>query len=249
MLSRRILFASPVALAFPVFAEGKKRKKQRKRSQQKRKQKAKAQPKPKVQPKPEADSMLPMMRDLALHHVHSWDQEGMPIPELVARYRAGETLLVICGSISRVGVQVLRDAGYYARLVGVVTKQPFDGNNDGHVMLEVWDRGGWRLYDLDGNRRAVDAALRGVSIIAQIEAGTGRWWQSIDNNPGTLIDTSPAQADLDQRVFGTPWIARPSGGGVFHDADDRARVEGKGHTYVGAKEWERLLMDPQGLYV
>jgi hypothetical protein len=250
MLSRRILLASPVALAFPDLVAGKNRKKRKKpKHHQNRKQKQKSKPKAKAnQPQPQPDSTLPIMSDLALHHVHNWDQEGMPIPDLVALYRAGETLRTACGGVSRVGVQVLREAGYQARLVGVVTKQVFDGDGDGHIMLEVWDRGGWRLYDVDGNRRAVDAALHGVSLVTQVAAGASRLWQSIDHAPGaspaSFRDTSPAQAALDQRVFGTPWIQRPSGGGVFHDATDRARVEAKGHTYVEAEEWQRLLGEP-----
>lgn len=239
MPSRRVLLAAPVALALPALADGKNRKRKKK---SKRKQNAKA------HSTPQPDTTLPVLSDLALHHVHSWDQEGMPIPDLVARYRAGEVLRTACGGISRVGVRVLRDAGYQARLAGVVTKQAFDGDNDGHIMLEVWDQDGWRLYDLDGNRRAVDAALHGVNLVTQVAAGASRLWLAIDHDPGALptspIATSPAQAALDQRVFGTPWIQRPSGGGVFHDATDRARVEAKGHTYVDEKEWEKLLGKP-----
>lgn len=239
MLSRRALIATPVALAIPAAADGKKRKKS---SKHKRRNK------PNQQPDPQPDSTLPILSDLALHHVHSWDQEGVSIPKLVAQYRAGETLHVICGSISRVGRQLLSDAGYHARLVGVISREPFDGNSDSHVMLEVWVRDGWRLYDIDGNRRAVDSALHGASLITQVEAGASRLWLAIDHDPGavptTPVATSAAQAALDQRVFGTPWIQRPSGGGVFHDATDRARVEKKGHTYVGADEWQRLLGKP-----
>lgn len=238
MPSRRVLLAAPVALALPALAAGKNRKR-------KKKSKKKSRPQ---QPEPQPDTTLPALSDLALHHVHSWDQEGMPIPDLVARYRAGEVRRTACGGISRVGVRVLRDAGYQARLAGVVTYQPFDGDNDGHIMLEVWDQDGWRLYDIDGNRRAVDAALHGVNLVTQVESGTSRLWLAIDHAPGALptspIDTRPAQAALDQRVFGTPWIQRPSGGGVFHDASDRARVEKKGHTYVDEKEWEKLLGKP-----
>ena len=190
------------------------------------------------------------MRDLAFHHVHSWDQEGMPIPELVAKYRAGEILHVICGSISEVGVQVLRDAGYQARVVGVVTQQPFNGT-DGHIMLEVWQQGGWRLYDIDGNRRAVDAAGNGVNIITQVEAGANRLWEAIADDPRWPVEdeaaqaADPTQAALDQRVFGTPWILLKSNNEGFHDATDRARLELElGHVYVDAKTWKRLLGKP-----
>lgn len=242
MLARRVLLASALAVAIPAIAAGKKRKKPKKKAR--RTQKSKAQPKPK------ADSTLSIMRDLALHHVHSWDQEGMPIPELVAKYRAGETLLVICGSISAVGVQVLRDAGYHARVVGVVTQQPFNGT-DGHIMLEVWQQGGWRLYDIDGNRRAVDASGNGVNIISQVEAGANRLWEAIADDPRWPVAgeaaqaADPVQAALDQRVFGTPWILLQSNHEAFHDATDRARLQSElGHVYVDAKTWKRLLGKP-----
>jgi hypothetical protein len=236
MLTRRAIFASTVALTVPLNAVGKKRKK------------SKPTPKSKTS-KLKPDTPLPLMHDLAMHHRHGWRDEGAPIPDLVARYRAGEILQCICGSISAVGVQVLRDAGLPARSVGVITKQPFNSSEDGHVMLEVWDQGAWRLYDLDGNRRAVDGAGRGINLVAQVAAGTNRIWEAIANDPRAATDGTPDpspsdQAALDERVFGTPWIATPAGGGVFHDASDRARMEGKGHTYVSKQVWQRLLGKP-----
>lgn len=235
MLSRRILLAAPAALLLPTSVTGKNRKR-------KKRHKKKTQQDQELQP----DATLPILRDLAQHHEHSWQDEGMAISKLVAKYRAGETLYVICGSVSRVGREVLQNAGYQARLVGVVTRQPFDGDNDSHVMLEVWQQNGWRLYDIDGNRRAIDSAGRGISVVAQVAAGASMLWEAIDDPsvvPGTPMETSPAQSALDLRVFNIPWIQRPGGGGVFHDAD-RARMTSKGHTYVSGKEWERLLRKP-----
>jgi hypothetical protein len=243
MLSRRTLLAAPVALALPAAADGKKRKKPKHKQKSRRKQK------PVVLPTLQADTTLPILRDLALHHVHSWDQEGLPIPDLVAKYRAGETLHVICGSISAVAVQVLRAAGYQARVVGVVTKQPFDGDNDGHIMVEVWQPGGWRLYDIDGNRRAVNAAGWGVNIVTQVEAGANRLWEAIADGAyglsgdGPMLVNDAAQAALDQRVFGTPWI-QVGRKQVFNDASDRKRLTARGHTYLKNRDWNRLLVAP-----
>ncbi len=240
MPSRRVLLAVPAALALPTLAAGKNKNKKRKKS--------KSKPKPQPMTEPQADTALPILNDLALHHVHSWRDEGMPISDLVARYRAGEILHVICGSISAVGVQVLRDAGYQARVVGVVTKQPFNGA-DGHVMLEVWQPGGWRLYDIDGNRRAVNSVGWGVNIVTQVEAGANRLWASIADDPRwvarevPLLEENEGQAALDQRVFGTPWIQKGRRQ-VFHDAADRKRLEAIGHTYVKAPDWNRLLAQP-----
>lgn len=234
MSTRRALLVSTLALACPLGVAGKRRKAQKA---------ANAKP-GKLKP----DTPLPVMHDVAQHHRHGWRDEGDPIPDLVARYRAGDILQCICGSISAVGVQVLRDAGLSARVVGVVTQQPFNGT-DGHIMLEVWQQGSWRLYDLDGNRRAVDATGRGINLVAQVAAGVNRIWEPIASDPRSATDGTPDpspayQAALDQRVFGTPWIATPAGGGVFHDASDRSRVEGKGHTYVNKQVWQRLLGKP-----
>lgn len=243
MLSRRTLLAASVALALPAAAGGKTRKKP------KHKRKAKRKAKSVVLPTLQADRTLPILRDLAEHHVHSWEQEGLPLPDLVAKYRAGETLHVICGSISAVGVQVLRDAGYQARVVGVVTKQPFDGDNDGHIMVEVWQPGGWRLYDIDGNRRAVNAAGWGVNVVTQVEAGANRMWQAIADDArglagdGPMLVNEAAQAALDQRVFGTPWI-QVGKKQVFNDATDRKRLTARGHTFLKNRDWYRLLGNP-----
>lgn len=236
-LSRRVLLAAPVALLLPAAAEGQKRKKSKRKSKSK----------PSPIPNPQADTTLPVLSDLARHHVHSWRDEVMEISKLTAKYRAGVTLYVICGSVSRVGVHVLHDARYQARLVGVVTREPFDGDNDSHVMLEVWHQNGWRLYDVDGNRRAIDAAGRGISVVAQVAAGPSMLWEAIDDPstiPGTPMETSPKQAALDQRVFDIPWMQRPSGGGVFNNASEKARMQSKGHTYVEAQEWKCLLGKP-----
>lgn len=234
MSTRRALLLATLALTCPLGGASKRRKAGKS---------AKAKP-----GKLKADPPLPLMHDLAQHHRHGWRDEGDPIPDLVARYRAGEILECICGSISAVGVQVLRDAGLPARVVGVVTQQPFNGT-DGHIMLEVWLAGAWRLYDLDGNRRAVDAAGRGVGLIAQVAAGANRRWESIASDPRAATDGTPDpspayQAELDQRVFGTPWIVRPDGSMVFHDAADRARMEATGHVYVDKPAWQRLLGKP-----
>lgn len=246
MPSRRTVLSAPAALAalaHPAFAAGKNKKRKKSKSNRKSNKKSKS------NRASQADSTLPILSDLAMHHVHSWRDEGRPIPELVAKYRAGEILHVICGSISAVGVQVLRDAGYQARVVGVVTQQPFNGV-DGHIMLEVWQQGAWRLYDIDGNRRAVDSALRGVSIVTQVEAGTSRLWQSIADDPRAApeedVDQEAdwTQAALDQRVFGTPWILLESQNEAFHDDTDRTRLEAMGHVYLQKEVWHRLLAKP-----
>jgi hypothetical protein len=207
--------------------------------------------KPSRKPKLQADTALPLLHDLAMHQMHSWRDEGLPIPELVARYRAGEILYVACGGISHTGVHVLRDAGYSARVVGVVTQQPFNGV-DGHIMLEVWQQGAWRLYDIDGNRRAVDSAGRGVNIVtqvAQVAAGGGHIWEEIADDPrspGVYVpDPTWTQETLDARVFGTPWIVLSDDATeAFHDATDRARLEAMGHRYLDKKAWDRLIGKP-----
>lgn len=201
---------------------------------------------------PKADATLPLLRDLAMHHQHSLRDEGTPIPDLVARYRAGETLHCICGSVSAVGVHLLREAGYQARVVGVVTKQPFVGD-DGHIMLEVWQRGAWRLYDVDGNRRAVDSRRRGVSLVAQVAAGSNRRWEQIANDPlpaPDFVSTMPPDHPAywtpawDQRLFGTPRIVFDGWKWGFHDAAERTRLEAAGHFWLGKKAWQRMLGKP-----
>lgn len=235
MFTRRAFVLAPVCMALPFAADARKGKGKRKKGKDQTK----------------ADSAIPLLRDLAAHHMHSVRDEGTPIADLVAQYRRGETLHVICGSISAVAAQLLREAGYDARVVGVQTREAFYGD-DGHIMVEVWDDGAWRLYDIDGNRRAVDSRGRGVSIVAQVAAGSGRLWESLANDPPTAPEFEPRPDDWlplysrawDARVFGTPWLQQPDAWTVFQDDADRARMEAQGHRYVTEKAWQRLLGKP-----
>lgn len=234
MLTRRVLIAAAAAALLPQATSARRRPPRKRAS--------------KLRP----DTTLPLVRDLAMHHQHSLRDEGAPIADLVVRYRAGNTLYCICGSISAVGVRLLQEAGYPARIVGVVTRQPFVGD-DGHIMLEVWQRGAWRLYDVDGNRRAVDSRGRGVGLIAQVKAGSSRRWEQIADDPlpaPDFVSTMPPDHPAywtpawDERLFGTPRIVVSSGQWGFHDAAERARLEAAGHVWVSRKQWQRLLGKP-----
>jgi hypothetical protein len=236
LLTRRTLLAAPVVLTFSTGVVDAKKRKSNKPKKSKLKR----------------DAPLPILTDLAMHHQHGWADEGKPISELVAMYRRGEIISCICGSISHTGVAILRDAGYAARVVGVVTQQPFNGN-DGHIMLEVWVAGAWRLYCLDWNRRAVDSKGRGVSLIDQVRAGAGRIWEPIAqdaHNAPDFDDVATPWSDwtleqLDARVFGTPWIVlKDDATEAFHDATDRTRLEAMGHRYLNKKQWKRLTGKP-----
>jgi hypothetical protein len=101
---------------------------------------------------------------IAWHVVHGPAQDGQSLDLLERRYARGETLVVTCGTVSRLAVRRLARLGVGARLVGAVTGGTSNGADDGHIMVEVLTPRGWRVYDLDNNRQPVDVRGRGVTV-------------------------------------------------------------------------------------
>ncbi|HEX6022762.1 MAG TPA: transglutaminase domain-containing protein [Solirubrobacter sp.] len=204
-----------------------------------------------------ASSADAILRDLAANQTHSWIDDELALDEIVAKYEAGNRLYVTCGNVAEVGRRLLRAEGYTARVVQTITRHEFDYFNDGHLMLEVWLDNRWQLYDLDVNRRAVDAAGEGVSLVDQVAAAReGRaLWQPIADDP-LWNDNEPNQAALaiarelftnpevfDARLMGVALLpADPEGrigyGTFFADSDQAERLA----DYPGG--WSRFLATP-----
>lgn len=209
-MNRRSLLLSPLALAV-VGADARKKRRR---------------------PSLAADAIL---GPIAAQQIHG-DANDLASPEaLLAILDATGHIETRCGTVARLGVFLLEQSGIPARFVGCITREDWDGRNDGHAMLEAREHGAWTLYDIDGNRRL--PAGKGI-----VDACNGhRDWKSLahDDPCVTECDILTNLPVFDARVFGVPAIMS---GGVycFHDDAMRSQIEALGYRYVGEDAWRRL---------
>jgi hypothetical protein len=92
--------------------------------------------------------------------IQGFRDDSLSIAELRAKMKRGEKLIASCGTDAHLASEELHRAGIKARVVGAVTRHPFDDWNDGHIMVEgpVWkadDVRSWRSAstEVNGNRR------------------------------------------------------------------------------------------------
>lgn len=110
------------------------------------------------------------LRWLAANQTHGWVQDNLSSPELEARLRAGERLTITCGTVARLAVHILRGYGLEARVVNILSLDPVNGIDDGHKLMETRVPGGtWEVYDVDTNRKPVDASGAGITATTFVD--------------------------------------------------------------------------------
>jgi hypothetical protein len=94
---------------------------------------------------------LPLLRDIANRHQHGTRDDALTYEQAEALTRALE---MTCGPISDYALRRLSEAGIVARRVGLLTLEAWDGETDGHQMLEVWYPAwaSWVVVDFTTNR-------------------------------------------------------------------------------------------------
>jgi hypothetical protein len=84
-------------------------------------------------------------------------------------------LVITCGKVSLLGQYLLKPLGVQSRLVSGLKRQPINGYDDSHALLEVKTPSGWQLVDLDNNRWFVDPATGGslsaLQVFQRVAAG------------------------------------------------------------------------------
>jgi hypothetical protein len=191
-----------------------------------------------------------IMGHLAANQTHSWVDDNIGLTAMFRKYYAGERLYVTCGNVAEIGRQLLSAAGYKSRVVQVITKDPFDYVNDGHLMTEVFYEGRWQLYDADANVRAVNANGAGISLVEQVaavKAGTARW-ETITTDP-LWNDAEPNQQSLAiaKQVFGDPdAFYRHVMGVALLPKDVYGRINYYGTYFWDASQVTRLQAYPGG---
>lgn len=91
-----------------------------------------------------------------------------------------------------------------SRAISTVTMGQPDNYNDGHVMLEAWIGSGWRLYDVDGDRRFVSDVtghrVNAADIAETVQDGTA---QEVETVLGPRYDTT--SGDINPFIFSTSY--------------------------------------------
>ena len=76
---------------------------------------------------------------------------------------------VTCGTVSRLLQQVLTELKIKSRIVQSITTRTRNGLDDGHVLLEVWSRKRWTLFDPDS--RTMFGSIRNQLGVADLQNG------------------------------------------------------------------------------
>lgn len=187
-----------------------------------------------------------IMSSIAAHQVHAYSGDKLPIGQLESDVAAGQRILVSCGTVSQVGVDAARRAGFEAREVGAFTRQPLNHYDDGHIMVEVRLSEGWTVFDLDNNRMAPP----GVGITQIVRDPR---WRMIAHDPA--YDVAETEADPDpaydiymfthmnvwyRRVLGVPTVWGADGTVWFHDGAERERGLSMGYQWASGRYWSKL---------
>jgi len=101
-------------------------------------------------------------------YTHGNRDDRLTADELI-RMAKVRRISVTCGTVSRLLQQVLADLKIRSRIVQSITTRTRNGLDDGHVMLEVWSRKGWTLFDPDS--RTMFGSVRYHLGVADIQTG------------------------------------------------------------------------------
>jgi hypothetical protein len=108
-----------------------------------------------------------LMRHLAGLTAHGTRHDQLDPEQLIAK-ASTEVLSITCGTAVDFTARVLSTRGIQTRRVVTYTREPTNGVDDGHIMLEVLVDGTWSLYDPDLGTRfiATNTPLGAASLAA-----------------------------------------------------------------------------------
>lgn len=199
-----------------------------------------------------------LMAGIASHQTMGWQDNTTPLETLEARIADGGRIYASCSIVAALGIRAAQRAHIPARSVSAITNAKFDGYNDGHAMLELRLGGHWVLYDLDLNRKAVDAHGHGVNLAYQVRAGQHRHWQVIAhdedrwNFAGVDAKTRRMVAPFAHmtaerwytHALGVALVRTPDGHFAYHgDGHRSARIDAVWsgvYRWVNAATWRTL---------
>jgi Transglutaminase-like superfamily len=202
---------------------------------------------------------------IAAATIQGFRDDSLSIAELRAKMKRGEKIIASCGTDAHLASEGLRRAGIKARVVGAVTRLPFDGWNDGHIMVEarMGPHNRWTLYDPDYDRQPLSRQGKPMNIQQFANQGYSGRFRRLANDPpdaydrpGALGPYADATADDiaywrahgKPKVFynhvvkgGTPWVEYdgPDGVRFLHRRYD-PRLPAS-YQRVSKRQWRRLM--------
>lgn len=109
-----------------------------------------------------------LMEYFSYLYTHGNRDDRLSADELIRLARV-RRISVTCGTVSRLLQQVLAELKIRSRIVQSITTRTRNGLDDGHVMLEVWSRKRWMLFDPDS--RTMFGSVRNQLGVADMQTG------------------------------------------------------------------------------
>lgn len=94
------------------------------------------------------DSREQLLRDIAGLYAHGTRDDMLDMSALLVAAQT-RTLSLTCGGVVRLTGELLASQGIKSREVFALTHERQNGVDDGHILLEIKDLLGWKLYDPD----------------------------------------------------------------------------------------------------
>ena len=113
---------------------------------------------------------------IARHQVHG-SADDLDSPGRLSEIALRRPVRVTCGTVSLWAVELLKDAGFDARLDMVMTLDAWNETSNGHTFVEIRQGGRWVAYDLDRKVRWTDENGRPLSMsewMARVPSGNYR---------------------------------------------------------------------------
>lgn len=151
---------------------------------------------------PTDPKILDVMKFVAEHAEHGTRDNVYTPEQLVAKIQNGERVSVTCTTVSTMAKIILEQHGFQSRNVLTLTAGAWDGDNDGHSMLEVWDESNqkWTLFDLDNN---VQILIHGkaATIVDFTQAVAANDYQLFYLSGDQAFDPSWQDQDINPKEF------------------------------------------------
>lgn len=233
-MDRRVLVAGSLGVALmPVtgFAKSRNKKKtQKKKSSKKTTNTVSV---------AEVDAILSPLAEMMWHGL---DDDNLSLDELEALIANGQRIIVQCSNQSMLGIRALGRAGIKARMINPLYNGAWnDAEGWGHTSMEVRVEGRWQVFDMTGNSQLVDSKGRGMDVSTACRIRPIQTRAFASDPLWTLENAPPDLHAYYEKIFQIPVIEYELFW-RFHDASNRARIEGIDHSWHWAdkKTWQKL---------
>jgi hypothetical protein len=125
---------------------------------------------------PQTTDPVKAVTAIATRQFPGWFDDALT-PRQMSRTALHRPLYTTCGPVSTWAVELLREAGFKARLVMVMTRDRWNATDNGHTFVEIRSGGRWVAYDIHRKLRWTDEHGRGLSMtewVSRVPSGKYR---------------------------------------------------------------------------